>query len=270
MIRIREAAVAGSFYPADPGELQCTVRRLLEAAPAGHGPAPKALVVPHAGYAWSGAVAATAYARLLEHRQRYRRVVMLGPCHYVACTGLAVSGVDAFNTPLGSVMLDRASIDALRHPAVSSLDAVHRPEHSLEVQLPFLQCVLDSFTLVPLLVGDCDAAEVAEVIECLWGGAETLVVVSSDLSHYLGYDAAQDLDSCTCRAIEALDGDSIGHDAACGASPLHGLLLVARRRGMQVATLDLRNSGDVSGDRRRVVGYGAWSLLEREPCARAA
>ena len=270
MIRIREAAVAGSFYPADPGELQSTVRRLLDAVPVVHGPAPKALVVPHAGYDWSGSIAATAYARLQEHRQRFRRVVMLGPCHHVACPGLAASGADAFRTPLGEVMLDRDSINALQNAGVIALDAAHRSEHSLEVQLPFLQCVLGSFTLVPLLVGDAGAAEVADVVERLWGGPETLVVVSSDLSHYLGYAAAQDLDSHTCKAIEALDGGSISHAAACGVAPLRGLLMVAHRRGMRAVTLDLRNSGDVSGDRHRVVGYVAWALLEYEPCAQAA
>jgi AmmeMemoRadiSam system protein B len=270
MIRIREAAVAGSFYPADPGELQSTVRRYLDACGAAHGPAPRALVVPHAGYAYSGSVAAAAYARLREHGQGYRRVVLLGPAHYVAFRGVAASGAEAFRTPLGDVALERASIDALRHPAVRVFDAAHGPEHSLEVQLPFLQCVLASFTLAPLIVGDCAANEVAEVIERLWGGPETLIVVSSDLSHYLPYAQARDLDGRTCRSIEALDAGAIGPAGACGATPLRGLLLVARRRGLRVETLDLRNSGDVRGDRQRVVGYGAWLFSEREPCERAA
>jgi len=270
MIRIREAAVAGSFYPADPGELQSTVRRLLDAVPVHHGPAPKAMVVPHAGYAWSGAIAAMAYAQLQQHRQRYQRVVLLGPCHCVAFRGLAASSADAFRTPLGNVMLDRVALDALDHPAVSRIDAAHRPEHSLEVQLPFLQCVLESFTLVPLVVGDTDAQAVAEVIEQLWGGQETLVVVSSDLSHYLRYEAACDLDGRTCRSIEALDAGRISHAAACGATPLRGLLIAARRRGLRAVTVGLRNSGDVAGDRQRVVGYGAWLLMEQDPCERAA
>jgi len=270
MIRIREAAVAGSFYPADPGELQSTVRRLLDAAPVGQGAAPKALVVPHAGYIYSGPVAASAYAPLREHQQRYRRVLLLGPAHCMAFRGLAVSSADAFHTPLGEVPLDRASLEALHHPAVLTIDAAHRSEHSLEVQLPFLQCVLDAFRLLPLVIGDAHAEEVAEVIEQLWGGPETLVVVSSDLSHYLRYEDARDADSRTCRAIESLDEGGIGRGAACGATPLRGLLLAARRHLLRVSTLDLRNSGDVFGDRDRVVGYGAWAFLEPEPCDRAA
>jgi hypothetical protein len=270
MIRIREAAVAGSFYPADPAELQSTVHRLLDAVSAVRGPAPKAMVVPHAGYAWSGPVAASAYARLRPQRERYQRVILLGPGHCVAVAGLAASGADAFRTPLGDVPLDRASIDALRHPAVSLNDAVHHPEHSLEVQLPFLQSVLASFSLVPLVVGDADPEDVAAVIELLWGGPETLVLVSSDLSHYLDYDTARSLDLDTCHAIEQLDCRPIGHARACGATPLRGLLLAAQRRGLQPVTLDLRNSGDTSGSRGRVVGYGAWMFVEPESCERAA
>jgi len=270
MIRIREAAVAGSFYPADPGELQSMVRRLLDAVPIGQGSAPKALVVPHAGYVYSGPVAASGYAPLRKHQRRYRRVLLLGPAHCMAFRGLAASSADAFQTPLGEVVLDRDSLDALRHPAVLTIDAAHRSEHSLEVQLPFLQCVLDSFSLVPLVVGDAHAEEVAGVIERLWGGPETLVVVSSDLSHYLRYADARDSDSRTCRAIESMDEGSIGRAAACGATALRGLLIAAHRRGLRVVTLDLRNSGDVSGDRDRVVGYGAWAFEEPEPCERAA
>jgi AmmeMemoRadiSam system protein B len=270
MIRIREAAVAGSFYPADPGELQATVRRLLDAVSTVRGPAPKAMVVPHAGYAWSGPVAASAYARLRPHGERYRRVILLGPCHCLAFAGLAASSVDAFRTPLGDVPLDRASIDALRHPAVSTIDAAHRPEHSLEVQLPFLQSVLASFSLLPLVVGDADPSDVAAVIDSLWGGPETLLLVSSDLSHYLDYDTARSLDLDTCHAIEELNNRRIGHARACGATPLRGLLLAAQLHGLQPHTLDLRNSGDISGSRGRVVGYGAWMLVETEPCEQAA
>ena len=273
MIRIREAAVAGSFYPADPGELQLTVGRLLDAAarkPAQTQLPPKAVVVPHAGYVYSGPVAATAYARLRPFRSHYRRVVLLGPSHCVAFGGLAASSAAAFRTPLGDVPLDRVVIDALQYPAVSVIDAAHRPEHSLEVQLPFLQSVLSSFALVPLLVGGADPTEVAAVIEQLWDGRETLVVVSSDLSHYLGYGEARKLDQDTCQAIERLNGRRIRNAQACGATPLRGLLLAARRRGLCVETLDLRNSGDTSGSRGRVVGYGAWLFVEESPCERAA
>jgi AmmeMemoRadiSam system protein B len=270
MIRIREAAVAGSFYPAEPGALRATVQSLLDQVPASRGPAPEALVVPHAGYVYSGPVAATAFARLRPHCDRYRRVVLLGPAHCVAFEGLATSAAEAYRTPLGDIPLDRAAAFALEHPAVSSLEAAHVPEHSLEVQLPFLQCVLDSFTLLPLVVGHAAPAAVAEVIERLWDGPETLVIVSSDLSHYLQYEAARRRDGGTCRAVESLDDGRIGLSDACGATPLRGLLVAAQRRGLQAVTLDLRNSGDTAGGRSRVVGYGAWMFVEASACDRAA
>ena len=270
MIRIREAAVAGSFDPADPGALQSTVQRLLDAAPAPAGPAPRALIVPHAGYVYSGPVAASAYARLRAHRERYRRVLLLGPCHSVAVRGLAASSAEAFRTPLGDVPLDHAAAASLRHPAVSIIDAAHRPEHSLEVQLPFLQTVLEAFELLPLVVGGASAQDVAEVIDRLWSGPETLVVISSDLSHYLVYEEARRLDQGTCRAIEQLEAAKIEHSQACGATPLRGLLIAARKRGLRCVTLDLRNSGDTSGNKGRVVGYGAWMFVEEAACEQAA
>lgn len=274
MIRIREAAVAGSFYPADPGELHSAVHRLLDAAPAPAGPAPRALIVPHAGYVYSGAVAAAAYARLQPYRARYRRVVLLGPCHGVAVRGLAASSAGAFRTPLGDVPVQRCANEILRHPAVSIIDAAHRAEHSLEVQLPFLQAVLASFELLPLVVGDADPEDVAAVIDVLWSDPETLVVVSSDLSHYLVYEEARRQDRGTCRAIERLDPVKIGHQQACGATPLRGLLIAARRRALHCVTLDLRNSGDTSGDtsgdRAGVVGYGSWMFVEEALCDQAA
>jgi hypothetical protein len=275
MIRIREAVVAGSFYPADPGELETTVRRLLDAVPAASRPArtsppAKAVIVPHAGYAYSGPVAATAYARLVPQRSSYRRVVLLGPAHRVAFRGVAASGANAFRTPFGEVPLDRAAIDELRHPVVHISDVAHAGEHSLEVELPFLQAVLPPFTLVPLVVGDAAAEDVADVIDLLWGGPATLLVVSSDLSHYLSYDEARSLDRDTCRAIERLDERNIDHRQACGAVPLRALLIAAHRHGMRAVTLELRNSGDTAGDRRSVVGYGAWIFEEDSRCERAA
>ena len=284
MIRIREAAVAGSFYPANAAELRETVRRMLGAvgddvpatgmsAPAAGGSWPAALVVPHAGYIYSGPVAAAAYARLRPHRQRYRRVVLLGPCHRVPFSGLAVSEADVFRTPLGDVPLDRTLISALTDSpdglAVTRFDVAHRTEHSLEVQLPFLQVVLGDFTLVPIVVGDASPEAVAAVIDRLWRGPETLLVVSSDLSHYLAYEQARRRDRGTCMAIEALDGSDIALSEACGATPLRGLLIAAARRGLRAVTLDLRNSGDTAGSRDQVVGYGAWMFVEDAPCAAA-
>lgn len=263
MTVVREAVVAGQFYPGNASELSTTIRVFLDEARTQEGPAPKALIVPHAGYIYSGPVAASAYARLRPYRQQYTRVILLGPCHRVAVEGLALSGADVFRTPLGDVPLDKAAIATLHMPDVSVFDASHQFEHSLEVHLPFLQTVLDSFSLVPLVVGNAAAETVARVIDALWGGPETLIVISSDLSHYLAYDKARNSDKATCKAIENLQGRNIDHDSACGATPIAGLLIAAKRRGMIVTTLDLRNSGDTAGDKNNVVGYGSWIFLER-------
>ena len=262
MTVVREPAVAGQFYPGNASELCTTIRVFFEDVRVLPGPAPKALIVPHAGYIYSGPVAATAYARLRSYRDQYTRVILLGPAHRVAVRGLALSAADVFRTPLGDVPLDKEAIAALNMPEVMVLDATHQFEHSIEVHLPFLQSVVESFSLVPLVVGDATRETVAMVIDALWGGPETLIVISSDLSHYLSYDEARISDKATCQAIESLQGDNIDHDDACGATPIGGLLIAARRRGMKVTTLDLRNSGDTAGDRSRVVGYGSWLFLE--------
>jgi len=265
MTRVRQPAVAGLFYPADPRELRETVRRALAAAEP-EGPAPKALIAPHAGYVYSGEVAASAYARLAPVRDRIRRVVLVGPSHRVGFHGLAASSAEAFATPLGLVSLDREAIDSLLAlPQVKILDRAHAAEHSLEVHLPFLQVILESFRLVPLAAGDASAEEVAEVLDAVWGGPETLIVVSSDLSHYLDYHAARRIDEATCRAIERLRWEEIGEDQACGRVGVNGLLEAARRRGLRTRTVDLRNSGDTAGSRDEVVGYGAWVFEEGSP-----
>lgn len=263
MTVIREPAVAGQFYPGNASELSATIRLFFEDIQAEPTPAPKALIVPHAGYVYSGPVAAAAYARLRPYREQYTRVILLGPAHRLAVSGLALSSADLFRTPLGDVPLDKEAIAALNMPNVQVFDATHQLEHSLEVHLPFLQTVLESFSLVPLVVGDAAPETVAAVIDALWGGAETLIVVSSDLSHYLSYDRARASDKAICQAIESLEVQDIDHDAACGATPISGLLIAAKRRGMKVTTLDLRNSGDTAGDRDQVVGYGAWLFLEQ-------
>jgi len=269
MTQVREAAVAGLFYPADAGELSETVRSMLsDEQPAGS--APRALIVPHAGYVYSGPVAAKAYARLIPFAGRYRRVVLLGPCHRVPLSGLASSPAVAFRTPLGDVPLDQALIASLGLVSVTLSAEAHRLEHSLEVQLPFLQTVLDEFALVPLVVGDTAPETVAEVVDALWNEADTLFVVSSDLSHYLPYADARRRDRETCRAIERLDAGGIGHADACGATAVSGLLIVASRRGLTARTLDLRNSGDTEGGRGQVVGYGSWQLEEGKSCDLAA
>ena len=265
MSGVRPPAVAGMFYPRRAAELSAEVEGLLADAAAriADGPIPKAIIAPHAGYIYSGAVAASAYTRLRPAAGRVHRIVLVGPAHRVAFRGLAVPSVDVFSTPLGPVRVDTAAIERIAQlPQVHVLDAAHADEHALEVHLPFLQMIFAEFSLVPIVVGDASAEEVASVLEALWGGDETAIVVSSDLSHYLAYDRAQAVDALTSQAIEGLDVKGIGRDQACGRLPVAGLLTVAGRRGLTVSRLDLRNSGDTAGDRARVVGYGAWAFGE--------
>ena len=254
----RQPAVAGTFYPADPQELRNLLESYLSAAPA-DSTAPQAMIAPHAGYVFSGPVAASGYARLLRSGHHYRRIVLLGPAHRVAFRGLAAPSASVFATPLGDVAVDRAAIESIAGlPQVHELDEAHRLEHSLEVPLPFLQLTLKDFSVVPLVVGDASAEEICEVIEALWTGPDTLVIVSSDLSHYHDYETANRLDGATTRQIEQLDYQGLAYDQACGRNPVSGLLLFAQRHGLSATTIDLRNSGDTAGPRDQVVGYGTY------------
>lgn len=261
MPTVRPAAVAGTFYPDNPVLLSQALAQLLaNARPDKPAPVPKALIVPHAGYIYSGAVAASAYARLGELGGRIRRVVLLGPAHRVYVRGLALPEAQRFATPLGEVALDRAGMQQLAGlPQVRRSAAAHQMEHSLEVQLPFLQQVVGDFELLPLAVGEATAAEVAEVLEKVWGGAETLIVISSDLSHFLPDALARKADRGTVNAILALD-PQLSHEQACGATPVNGLLLAARRHRLQPVALDVRNSSQTAGDPERVVGYAAFAF----------
>jgi AmmeMemoRadiSam system protein B len=260
---VRRPAVAGTFYPSDERSLRVTLRRCFDDAvpPPLSAPLPAALVVPHAGYVYSGPVAASAYLRLVPGRRTVRRVVLLGPSHRVPFRGLALSSADAWATPLGEVTVDDATSVALSpFPFVRVLDVAHADEHSLEVQLPFLQTVLEEFSVIPVVVGDASVDDVAAVIDALWSGPDTLVVVSTDLSHYHRYADAIRIDARTARAIAELRSDHIAAEAACGAVPLQGLLRTAADRHLAIEQLDLRNSGDTGGDRERVVGYAAFAL----------
>lgn len=261
MLAVRPAAVAGTFYPGAPRQLGADVHAYLAAAGVTGGRTwPKALIVPHAGYVYSGPVAATAYATLALARDAIRRVVLLGPVHRVPVRGLALPAATAFATPLGSVAVDREAVARVRAlPQVVESAAAHAHEHSLEVQLPFLQSVLGAFAMVPFAVGDASPEEVAEVIELLWGGSETLIVVSSDLSHYHPYGDALRIDRRTADHILAL-ASTLDHEQACGATPINGFALCAKRHALTAALLDLRNSGDTAGDKSRVVGYAAFSF----------
>ncbi len=259
---VRPAAVAGAFYPDKPTELDGDIQRMLNAASRGTMLPPKAIIAPHAGYIYSGPVAASIYAPLQRLRGQIRRIVLLGPTHRVAINGLAVPTCEAFATALGDIPVDHAAIATIVDlPQVVSSDAAHAQEHSLEVHLPFLIKTLEHFSLIPLAVGQVTPEAVAEVLERLWVGDETLIVVSSDLSHYLPYDTAWSLDGETAQTIVALN-PTVSHHQACGATPINGLLIAARNHGLQARLIDLRNSGDTAGDRSRVVGYAAFAFYQ--------
>jgi AmmeMemoRadiSam system protein B len=279
--RIRPAAVAGSFYPAAPETLRATVERLLaEAAEAGEAGeadgggggaagagrrAPKAVIAPHAGYVYSGPTAAVAFRALAARPAdggTVRKIALLGPSHRVPVRGLALPGAEGFATPLGVVPVDREGAGAaLRLPQVLVQPEAHAREHSLEVELPFLQVLFPEAEVLPLTVGRASPEEVAEVIERVWGDDDTAIVVSSDLSHYLPYAEARRVDEATARQVVACEGALDGAQA-CGAVAINGLLAVARRRRLHAELLDLRSSGDTAGDRDQVVGYGAFGFWE--------
>lgn len=260
---VRPPAVAGRFYPDDPVELRAMVNGFLAAAKVVTGKTPKAVIAPHAGYEYSGPIAGSAYACLARGREVIHRVVLLGPSHFETFSGLAASSAKIFQSPLGRVPVDEAALGRVcaRAP-VTTLDAAHENEHSLEVQLPFLQIALDNFKLVPLVVGDATANEIGTVLNDLWGGEETCMVISSDLSHYHNYQAAQQIDRDTASAIESLNGQELNSYRACGCQPICGLLRAAREHGLRCHVADLRNSGDTSGRHDRVVGYGAFIFTE--------
>ena len=263
---VRSAAVAGAFYPAGGADLAAMVSRFLEATDqcvtAGW---PKAIISPHAGYIYSGPTAAAAYRTLMPAAGRVRRVVLVGPSHYVWFQGLAAPRSGAFETPLGALAVDRDAVDdlCLQQPGVIQDDAPHRREHALEVQLPFIQVALGDVMIVPLIVGEVGRGEVAKVLDHLWDGQETAIVISSDLSHYHAYAEARQRDAATAAAIEALDSAKLGPEDACGCHAVAGLLEAVKRRGLHVRCLDLRNSGDTAGPKDQVVGYGAWGFWEQ-------
>ncbi len=263
MDKIRQPAVAGTFYPASPRELQAQVDGFL-AGVKNNFAAPKALIAPHAGYIYSGPVAASAYASICKRAATINRVVLLGPAHLVFVQGVAASSADKFRTPLGDIALDQSCITDLvsRYSFVNILDEAHTQEHSLEAHLPFLQRILDEFSLIPLAVGEADNEQIASLLETLWGGPETLIVISSDLSHYHDYATAQRMDRATSAAIEQLQPERIQYEDACGRVPINGLLQAAKYYGLEATNIDLRNSGDTAGPRDQVVGYGAYLFHE--------
>ena len=260
----RVPAVAGMFYPADPQALQDELNTYLYADRDDRQQVPKAIIVPHAGIVYSGPVAATAFRTLLQYRHVIRKVILIGPAHRVAFSGLAVPHADRFQTPLGEINLDTKTIQRLvdQFPLVHFSDAAHADEHSLEVQLPFLQSVLAVFRIIPILVGDITADELAAVIDDLWGGEECLILISSDLSHYHPYHEALQLDTHTATLIEAFRDTDLDYDSACGKIGISALLQLAQEHQLRIERFDLRNSGDTAGPQDQVVGYGAWGLFQ--------
>ncbi len=255
---IRYPAVAGIFYPVDPQELKQILQGFLDEKTIKQS-LPKAMIVPHAGLIYSGSIAASAYAQLQTFAEQITRIVLLGPTHHVAFHGMAFPTAHIFVTPLGNIPIDQQTISSVTHfPFVSISDLAHLQEHSLEVQLPFLQALIPTFSLVPAVIGESSPQEVGEILEALWGGDETLIIISSDLSHYHGYTEAKQLDKHTSEAIESFHIEAINHHHACGRNAVNGLLLLAKKKHLQVTTVDLRNSGDTAGSKDRVVGYGAY------------
>ncbi|TVO79021.1 AmmeMemoRadiSam system protein B [Sedimenticola selenatireducens] len=262
MQTIKTPAVAGLFYPADPALLHQDIQHFLTSAHRATTSHPKALIAPHAGYVYSGPIAGSAYASLdATSRDKINRVIILAPAHRVAFRGIAYSSATHFQTPLGLIPVNLSALSLITDlPMVTKNNEAFQDEHSIEVHLPFLQEILDEFSIVPLLVGEASAEQVATVLEQLWGGSETLVVISSDLSHYLDYESARKMDQDTSQAIETLQPGALTYHSACGRTPISGLLLCAKRYGLNVNTLDLRNSGDTAGSHDRVVGYGAYAF----------
>ncbi|MDM8569251.1 AmmeMemoRadiSam system protein B [Thiotrichales bacterium HSG1] len=256
----RTPAVAGTFYPNNTHELSVMIDQLLQSVKT-IGETPKAVIVPHAGYIYSGPIAASIYAMIRPARDTIKRVILLGPSHHVPFLGLAATKMQNFSTPFGNVPVDRQAIDNIvKFPQVSFMEQAHANEHSLEVQLPFLQKILDEFSIVPLVVGKATYEQVGEILQALWGNEETIIIVSSDLSHYNNYQTAQKLDKLTTQAIETLSPEKIDCEQACGAIPISALLHIAKNKKMQVKTIDLRNSGDTAGSKDQVVGYGAYAF----------
>jgi AmmeMemoRadiSam system protein B/AmmeMemoRadiSam system protein A len=262
--QVKHAAVAGMFYPSDRNELSQMLKNMLESAKNNY-PPPKAILAPHAGYIYSGPVAANAYASLYPVREKISRVVLLGPAHRVYVKGLALSSASHFDTPLGEIEVDKKSMQQVsKLPGVEIFDEAFSQEHSLEVHLPFLQMVLEKFSLLPVVVGDASPEMVSTFINTVWGGEDTLIVISTDLSHFHDYQTANQIDKRTAEYIKQLDYEKIGPQQACGCRPVNGLLKIAKQYDHNISVVDVRNSGDTAGNHDRVVGYGSFLLYEKQ------
>lgn len=263
---IRQPVVAGSFYSAEASQLDQEINDFLgDSEIKVYQQQPLALIVPHAGYIYSAPIAASGYKQLQAYADQINRVVLLGPSHRIPFMGIASTAKSFFATPLGDVPVDRIATDKVNQlDFVYEFDEAHAYEHSLEVQLPFLQKSLKQFSLLPLVIGQASNKQVSQVIDLLWDEHHTLFLISSDLSHYLSYNAARQCDQATCLAIEQLHPEKIEYEQACGRIGISGMLLAARKHHLKVKTLNLRNSGDTAGPRDQVVGYGSWAFYKDE------
>ena len=261
---IRPPAVADYFYPGNPLVLRKQIKEFLDSFPHSERLIPKAIIAPHAGYQYSGSVAAVAYRSLVSVKSHIKQVVLLGPAHRVPLHGLAAPSVEYFATPLGNVPVDLSQIQFLlrQFDYLQILDNPHTSEHSLEVHLPFLQECLEDFVLIPLVVGEATGQQIGAILDALWGGTETLIVISSDLSHYHDYTTAQRMDLETAGYIERFEGDKLDYESACGRNPIKGLLTIAKKHQLHIRRMKLCNSGDSAGSKDQVVGYGSWILTE--------
>lgn len=261
MHSIRPAAVAGSFYPADRNQLDSDIEYYLTHCHQTEFTQAKAFIVPHAGIQYSGIIAASVYSAIARSAQSFERVILMGPCHRVWIEGMAIPAVDSFESPLGNIPLDKNILQSIsQFPDVQISDVAHQDEHSLEVQLPFLQKALQNFSLVPILVGEVDCESVAEMINFLWSLDDTLFLISSDLSHFHDYDTASKIDRQTTMKIINKDYHLIDHHMACGCTPIQGILSVAKSKHLPVNCIKQCNSGDTAGDKSRVVGYASYAI----------
>jgi len=268
--KIRHPAVASMFYPGKPADLLNSVRKYLSDADAEQSTVKfkndensvRALIVPHAGYIYSGKIAASAYQLLQRNKYHFKRVLLLGPAHRLCLQGAAFPNEEVFETPLGSIILDKTRMKKLaaEFSWISFNEKAHAEEHSLEVQLPFLQETIADFELLPLVVGEMDSLQIAEMIQQFSTDLETLIVISTDLSHFHNYQTAYEKDALTANAIELLEPQKISSEDACGVYPLRGALVAALQNKWKIHRMGLCNSGDTTGDYGRVVGYGAWAL----------
>ncbi|MCH2206337.1 MAG: AmmeMemoRadiSam system protein B [Lentisphaerales bacterium] len=264
MGNIRRAAVAGTFYYNSPTRLLTYVNELLDHA-TDQPDVGKAIIAPHAGHIYSGPIAASAYRSLRKRQKQIKKVVLIGPSHYVGFMGLATSTADHYETPLGLIPLDtELANQALEIKEVVTMDHAHLQEHSLEVHLPFLQATLNDFTLLPIVIGETSNETIAAVLSKVWGGDETLIICSTDLSHYMDYNGAQTKDQKTVQSILNGNLENLTHNNACGLTPIKGLIKTIKQKKLTTKLLDLRNSGDTAGDKERVVGYASF-LIDTEP-----